>query len=164
MAIELQTGATCAGALITSTTTTDAAGNYLFSGLVAGTFSVCEPSQPVGTTNGSTVAGGIVPVNGSTGAAGVAANPTSTSSQITNIQLKADGSAGEVSGSTGNNFAEIVPSSITGTVFLDQNNNGIQNGPDNGLSGVMIQLLNSVGTVVATTTTDASGNYSFTNL
>ena len=163
VAIELRSGATCAGAPITSTTT-DAAGNYLFSGLVAGTFSVCEPSQPVGTTNGSTVAGGIVPVNGSTGAAGVAANPTSTSSQITNIQLKADGSAGQVSSSIDNNFAEIVPSSITGTVFLDQNNNGIQNGPDNGLSGVMIQLLNSVGAVVATTTTDASGNYSFTNL
>ena len=163
VAIELRSGATCAGAPITSTTT-DAAGNYLFSGLVAGTFSVCEPSQPVGTTNGSTVAGGIVPVNGSTGAAGVAANPTSTSSQITNIQLKADGSAGQVSSSIDNNFAEIVPSSITGTVFLDQNNNGIQNGSDNGLSGVTIQLLNSVGAVVATTTTDASGNYSFTNL
>ena len=163
VAIELRTGATCAGALITSTTT-DAAGNYLFSGLVAGTFSVCEPSQPVGTTNGSTVAGGIVPANGSTGTAGVATNPTSTSSQITNIRLKADGSAGQVSSSIDNNFAEIVPSSITGTVFLDQNNNGIQNGSDNGLSGVTIQLLNSVGAVVATTTTDASGNYSFTNL
>ena len=163
VAIELRTGATCAGAPITSTTT-DAAGNYLFSGLVAGTFSVCEPSQPVGTTNGSTVAGGIVPANGSTGTAGVATNPTSTSSQITNIRLKADGSAGQVSSSIDNNFAEIVPSSITGTVFLDQNNNGIQNGSDNGLSGVTIQLLNSVGAVVATTTTDASGNYSFTNL
>ena len=163
VAIELRSGATCAGALITSTTT-DAAGNYLFSGLGEGFFSVCEPSQPAGTTNGSTVAGGIVPANGSTGTAGVATNPTSTSSQITNIRLKADGSAGQVSSSIDNNFAEIVPSSITGTVFLDQNNNGIQNGSDNGLSGVTIQLLNSVGAVVATTTTDASGNYSFTNL
>jgi hypothetical protein len=64
----------------------------------------------------------------------------------------------------GNNFAEIVLSSISGTVFLDQNNNGVQNGADTGISGVTIQLLNAVNSVVATTTTDASGNYSFSGL
>lgn len=161
--IELHSGTTCSGPLVGSATTTDAVGNYLFTGLAAGNYSVCEPVQPTGTTNGITTAGGIVSVAGSGGTAGAASNPTATSSQIVNIQLTAAG-GGEVSGSTNNNFAEVVPSSISGMVFLDQNDNGVQNAFDTALAGVQIELLNAGNAVVATTTTDASGNYSFTNL
>ena len=168
VSIELRSGATCVGALVsqvglTNPTTTDAVGNYLFSGLAAGTYSVCEPLQPSGTNNGITTAGSIVPVAGSGGVAGTASNPTSTSSQIVNIQLTAGG-GGEVSGSINNNFAEIVPSSISGRVFLDQNDNGVENATDTALSGVQIELLNASNVVVATMTTDAAGNYMFANL
>lgn len=160
--VELRSGSGCSGGLV-ATTTTDVLGNYLFAGLAAGTYSVCQPVQPTGTVNGITTAGTITSVAGSSGAAGTAANPTATTSQIVGILLNAAG-GGEVSGSTGNNFAEVVLSSISGTVFLDQNNNGEQNGVDTGIDGVVIDLLDSGGTVIATTTTDANGNYSFTNL
>lgn len=162
VSIELHSGATCAGALV-STATTDALGNYLFSELAAGAYSVCQPAQPSGTSNGITTAGNIVTNSGSAGTAGVASNPSSSSSQIANIVLGAAG-GGQVSGSPNNNFAEVAGGEISGTVFLDQNNNGVQNGADNGLGSVTLELLNSSGTVVATTTTNASGQYSFTNL
>jgi uncharacterized repeat protein (TIGR01451 family) len=160
--VELRSGADCTAPLA-ATTVTDALGNYLFSGLAAGTYSVCQPAQPAGTTNGIATAGGIVPVNGSGGAAGASSNPTATSSQVVNIQITAGG-GGEVSGSTNNNFAEVVPSSIAGTVFLDQNNNGVQNGPDAGIAGVTVELLDAGNAVIATTTTDADGHYRFDNL
>jgi uncharacterized repeat protein (TIGR01451 family) len=166
--IELRSGATCAGALITQVgltnpATTDAMGNYTFSGLAAGTYSVCQPTQPLSTLNGTTTAGSIASVSGSTGTAGTASNPSATSSQVANIVL-GGGGGGSVSGSPNNNFAEIIPSIISGTVFLDQNNNGVQNGADTGISGVSVELLNNAGAVVTTTTTDTSGNYSFTGL
>src|SRR5450830_225449 len=163
IAINLYSGASCSGTLVSSTTT-DVLGNYMFSGLSASTYSVCEPTQPTGTTNGITTAGSITSVSGSTGTTGTASNPTSTSSQIVNIVLNGDGGGAAISGSAGNNFAEIVLSSISGTVFLDQNNNGTQNGADTGITGVTIELLNNASTVVQTVTTDASGNYSFTGL
>ena len=161
--IELRSGPTCSGALL-ATTTTDASGNYLFSGLAAGTYSVCEPVPPSGTVNGTTTAGPLSPISGSTGTAGTAGNPTPTTSQITGIVLNADGAGGEISGSGNNDFAEIIPSSISGRVFLDQNNNGVQNGADTALAGVPVELLDGGGAVVASTTTDADGTYRFTGL
>lgn len=166
--IELRSGANCSGALVsnaglTNPTVTDVLGNYLFAGLPAGTYSVCEPVQPNGTTNGATTAGTITVVSGSSGTAGTASNPTATTSQIAGIILNASGT-GEISGSPNNNFAEIVPSSIAGTVFLDQNNNGVQNGADTGIAGVLIELLDAGNAVIATTTTAADGSYSFTGL
>lgn len=163
VAIELRSDASCGGALVASAST-DVLGNYLFSGLAAGTYSVCQPAQPAGTSNGATSAGAIVGANGSTGTPGSASNPTATSSQIVGIVLNGDGAGGEISGSTGNDFAEIVPSSITGTVFLDQNNNGVQNGADTGIAGVTIELLDAGNNVLATATTDAAGQYAFTGL
>ncbi|MBK7898669.1 MAG: DUF11 domain-containing protein [Betaproteobacteria bacterium] len=167
--LELRSGSTCAGALVTASgltnpTTSDALGNYLFAGLPAGTYSVCEPVQPTGTSNGITTAGSIVSANGSTGVAGTASNPSATSSRIAGIVLNGDGGTGEVSGSTGNDFAEVVLSSISGTVFLDHNNNGVQGGADTGIAGVTIQLLDSLNALVATTVSDANGQYSFTGL
>ena len=161
--IELRSGANCSGGLITSQTT-DAAGNYLFSDLSAGTYSVCQPSQTANTNNGITTAGSIVSSGGSTGTVGVASNPTSTTSQIIGVVLNGDGSGGKISGSINNDFAEVVPSTISGKVFLDQNNNGVQNGSDTGINLVTIELLDSIGTVITSQQTDSSGNYSFTNL
>ncbi len=162
-AIELRSGASCAGALVASTTT-DSLGNYLFAGLAAGTYSVCQFVQPAGTTNGITTAGSVSSVNGSTGSAGTASNPGATTSQVIGIVLNGDGAGGEISGSPNNNFAEIRPSSIAGTVFLDQNNNGVQNGADTPFTGETIDLLDSGNSVIASTTTDASGQYSFGGL
>ena len=160
--IELRTGATCSGPLAAQTVT-DAMGNYTFANLDAGTYSVCQPGQPAGTINGATTAGTINAINGSTGTPGSGSNPTDATSQIAGIVLNANG-AGEVSGSVNNNFAEVVLSSITGRVFLDQNNDGVANGTDSGIPGVPVELLNGSGTVIRTVQTGPDGSYRFDNL
>lgn len=163
VAITLHSGPSCAGAQVDSTTT-DAQGNYLFHTLSAGTYSVCQAVQPPDTSNSSTTAGSIESVAGSSGSAGTASNPSATSSQIVGVVLNNDGAGGETSGSPGNDFSEITLSSISGQVFLDNNNNGLLNGPDAGIPGQLIELLDGANNVIATTTTDSSGLYSFTGL
>lgn len=70
------------------------------------------------------------------------------------------------SASGGNKLVGTVPPFVTigDRVFVDRNGDGIQTTGETGLNGVTVQLLNSSGTVVATTTTDTSGNYRFTAL
>ncbi len=74
---------------------------------------------------------------------------------LTASQIKADISAGLVAGAT-----------IGNRVFSDLNANGIQDVSDGtgGVSNVIVQLLNEVGTVVAATTSDSNGNYGFSPL
>ena len=140
---------------------TDALGNYAFTGLNAGSYSVTEPTQPTGTLNGITTAGTISGAGG--GTPGSATAVAATPSAINTIVLGRTG-GGLVSSSPNNNFAEVATSIISGTVFLDQNNNGVQNGADTPIANVVVELLNASNAVIATTTTDASGNYSFPNL
>ncbi len=54
--------------------------------------------------------------------------------------------------------------SVSGTVFFDVNGNGVRSSSDPPLTGFAVQLLNGDGAVVATTTTDINGNYTFTQL
>ena len=147
--------------VVTLTTVTDALGNYAFTGLLPGNYTVTETEQPAGTLNGITTAGTIAGSGG--GTAGTATAISVTPSRVSNIILLKDG-GGKVSSSPGNNFAEVVPSSISGKVFLDQNNNGVYELADSPLADVSIELLNNLGAVVATTKTDANGAYSFNNL
>jgi len=56
-----------------------------------------------------------------------------------------------------------VPASISGSKFNDLNGNGIRDAGEPGLAGVTIQLRDSGGQVT-TTTTDASGAFSFNGL
>src|SRR5262249_42050938 len=53
---------------------------------------------------------------------------------------------------------------ITGTVFKDANRNGARDRGEGGIAGRVIQLLDETGAVIATTTTDRNGRYSFDNL
>lgn len=162
--IDLYTGGSCSGAPLQSVVT-DSQGNYLFFGLPQDTYSLCQPTQPSGTTNGITTAGPIAQIDSSTGSSGVASNPNATSSQITGIVLNTNGMGGQTSGSPQNNFAEVVTSSISGQVFLDTTNNGIFNGLDMPLAGELIELFVGLNPIpIQSTTTDALGNYSFTGL
>ncbi|MBF2056431.1 MAG: carboxypeptidase regulatory-like domain-containing protein [Cyanobacterium sp. T60_A2020_053] len=66
--------------------------------------------------------------------------------------------------SNGNNFLDVIKyGSISGTVFDDKGTLGAFDGSDVSLSGVKIELLSGT-TVIASTTTDGSGNYSFIDL
>ena len=53
---------------------------------------------------------------------------------------------------------------IGDTVWADLNCDGIQNAGEPGLANVTVQLKDSNGNVIRTTTTDASGFYQFTGL
>ncbi|QKZ15867.1 DUF11 domain-containing protein [Spirosoma sp. KUDC1026] len=55
-------------------------------------------------------------------------------------------------------------SSVGDKVFADLNRDGLQQTSEPGISGVSVSLLDGTGQVVATTTTNASGIYSFTSL
>src|SRR5207248_1772224 len=50
---------------------------------------------------------------------------------------------------------------VSGTVFNDANHNGRQDRYESGLAHVPLQLIDADGTVVATTRTDARGNYQY---
>ncbi|WP_350287972.1 SdrD B-like domain-containing protein, partial [uncultured Croceitalea sp.] len=55
-------------------------------------------------------------------------------------------------------------SSLGDTVFLDEDQDGIQDPGEEGVDGVIVNLLDCEGNQLDTTTTDANGNYSFTAL
>ncbi|MBD2461533.1 carboxypeptidase regulatory-like domain-containing protein [Oscillatoria sp. FACHB-1407] len=55
----------------------------------------------------------------------------------------------------------IQRATIGDRVFLDRDGNGIQDAGEAGLSGVTVKLLNSSGGLVASTTTNSSGDYNF---
>lgn len=62
-------------------------------------------------------------------------------------------------------IAAFQSGTVTGTVYNDNNNNGAYNvGTDGTLPNVSVELVNGSGTVVATTVTNASGAYTFSNV
>ena len=161
--VSLYAGSSCSGT--PTNTTTDSLGNFSFQGLAANTYSICQASQPTGTINGQTVAGSDITAGSATGSSGTASNPTSSTSSILGIVLGTDGTS--VSSSSGNNFSELVTSSISGKVFSDTNNNGVENGSELGIPSVTITLTGTDylgGAVSESATTNGSGAYSFTAL
>src|SRR5262249_844797 len=54
-------------------------------------------------------------------------------------------------------------SSISGTVFHDDDHDGVQQRGEPGLSGVTVNLLDDTGAVIASTPTDSAGHYRFTD-
>src|SRR5829696_4696066 len=140
------------GALTTPlTTTTDSQGNYTFSDVAAGTYTVTQ-TQPTTPSNQS----GKVSAGNSGGTVATATNA------VSGIVLGASTAA------TGINFAEVPLVSTGGAVFEDTNGNGVKDAGEPGVPNVTITLSgNSVvgGTITPkTATTVADGTYTFTGL
>lgn len=138
------------------TVVTDANGEYSFSNLPPGSYTVTEGKQPAGTADGQTVPGSTGG-SGSTAGSATDSNP----STITSITV----GVGELS--QGNNFGEIPVGSISGKVYNDSNDNGIAENEEGGYAGIVIELAGSddLGNPVKlSTTTDADGNYRFDGL
>jgi large repetitive protein len=148
------TGTDDTGAPVTRNVTTAPDGSYSVPDLRPGTYTITEPTQPAGTTDGRTIAGS---------GGGTPTAPGSTPSAISAIVLTTPGTT-----SSGNNFAEIPnTSAISGRVWLDADNSGGINGSEAGISGVTIELsgTDAAGRPVSrTTTTDAQGDWRFDNL
>jgi len=60
------------------------------------------------------------------------------------------------------NAGVYVPSTFSGNIFLDSMATGTTGGGNSAEADIAVTVLNSNGLAVATTTTDSSGNYSFT--
>ncbi len=130
-------------------TTTDGLGRYAFSqGVDPGTYRVFEV-QP----------GGFFSVGAQAGTVGGQTRGTVTDADtISGIAML----GGE--DSSDNDFGEARPASIRGRVHAELNGDCVWQPGEPLLSGVTVHLLDAQGTIVATTQTDAQGEYSFTDL
>ena len=144
--LTLVLGPNCSGE-VKGVASTDPSGNYSFSGAAAGlTYTICQ-TQPAGYLNGSENPG----VNAS----------SSTPNAITISNLP-------VAGSAGNHFGEIASNSVlAGRVWLDTSNDGVIDGAEAGIAGVVIELSGTDiagNAVTSRATTLADGSYRFEGL
>jgi len=139
-----------AGAVV-DTTTTDGSGNYSFTDLPAGDYQVgfSTPADHVNTFQDQ----------GSDDAA------DSDIDRVTGVTDTITLAQGEDNDSTDAGFVPVAdPGAASGTAWIDSNGDGIQDPGETGQAGVTVTLLDPAGNVLGTTTTDGSGDYSFTNL
>jgi protocatechuate 3,4-dioxygenase beta subunit len=125
-------------------TTTDAKGEYKFSGLAPGVYGI-EEVQPAGYFDGDEHAGSV---------GGTLLGPDS----IINVTLTSGTEA------VGYDFCEHEPVSIRGRVHADTDGDCVLDEGEIALSGVTIYLLDANGSRIDETTTDANGEYEFTGL
>lgn len=141
---------------IVGTTTTNGSGNYLFSGLAAGTYKVVFPVS----ISGAIVTGQNVGADDN-----VDSDPSQSTGETGNIVL-----------ATGQNITNVdagyCPTTLElgNRVWYDANNDGL-NGSENGIANITVNLYKddnndnvADGAAIATQNTDANGYYSFANL
>ncbi|WP_456280461.1 carboxypeptidase regulatory-like domain-containing protein [Cupriavidus sp. JZ107] len=145
------------GAAVNATATTNATGGYSFANLRPGTYTVTETRPASISATGTQVGtGAATPGTGSTNAA---------TQVIAGIGLVSESHA------VNYNFGHQGDTQLTGSVYVDLNNNGRRDTGEPGIAGVAVSLSGNTGAGAAvcsvypcTTTTDANGNYAFANL
>jgi protocatechuate 3,4-dioxygenase beta subunit len=172
------------------TDTTDSEGNYLFTGLVPGSYFVAIQSLPVAyqgfvasgpraaadNTNKGAAAAGYVSVSAlqvvlTTGGALTGESdviPAADGSAETEANTSTGVSVRDVDSFLQHDFGFVEPPAyrIGNLVWRDDNRNGIADSGEPGINGVLVQLLDSSGDVVAETLTAGvgaqAGKYEFT--
>jgi len=142
-------GTDTSGNPVSRSTLTQFDGTYRFPDLPPGTYIITE-TQPAGFDDGKES-------NGDPNSPA----PTVGNDVFSDIVVQPGALRGPL------NFAERPQAGtglITGTVFLDRDRSQAQGPSEPGQPGVLVELLNSIGTVIATTTADPDGNYAFFNL
>jgi hypothetical protein len=140
------TGTNDQGTAVNQTQSTAGDGSYNFANLRPGSYTV-SLTQP----------SGYFPGKNSLGSAG----GTPGNNQFSGIAL-ASGTAG-----VNYNFAELLPTSLSGFVYVDSNDNGVKDSGEAGVSGATVTLTgaNDQGTTInQTQTTAGDGSYSFQGL
>lgn len=140
----------CSGNFI-ATTTTNTNGNYLFSNLNPGDYSVqfIKPAGYFFTTKDANSNGN----DASDSDADVTTGKTICTTLLAGVN--------DMTWDAG--LYRVCSNSIGDFVWHDSNINGIQDNGEKGIAGVVIELLQG-STVIDTTTTDADGKYEFANL
>lgn len=135
------------GQTINVPATTLADGSYSVTGLRPGTYTITE-TQPAAYLDGRDAVGTL-------GAA------TILNDQFVGIDATTPGALG-----MDYNFGELVPSSLSGFVYVDSNNDGTRQGTEAGIPGAIVTLTgaNDLGAVTLAMATLADGSYSFGNL
>ncbi|MBK8348740.1 MAG: hypothetical protein IPL08_14420 [Saprospiraceae bacterium] len=142
--VTLQLKDAVTGAVV-ATTTTDASGNYAFLNVLTGNYVIME-TDPAGYQDVSDV--------------DATPDPDGNDGATPNDMIPVTVGVGE--DDNDNNFVEEQLANIRGNVKADTNNDDTG---DIAIGNVTIELKDAVtGAVVATTTTDASGNYQFLNV
>ena len=142
------TGTDDTGTITPITLTSAADGSYSFGNLRPGTYNVTETLLP-GYLEGLKATNQVVIPN------------SGTTNTISGIAL------GSGNGAAGNNFGDLLPGTVSGSVYVDLNNNGFQDSGENGIAGVTVTVsgTNDLGqSVSASATTSASGTYTFSGL
>jgi len=130
------------GDTLKATLVSDSDGDYLFSGLANGNYIVSIPTLPAGYAY-TTESPDNDPAAGSQRPAVIAAGGT-----VLNLNF---------------GYQAIIPRSVSGTVWEDADMDGVVDATEKLFQGVTIEALDT-GVVIATTSTDASGNYTFSGL
>lgn len=137
---------------VIETVTTDENGDYTFTGVAPGTYTV-DVDLPQGWAHSTQIAKELGSrVNGDEDKSvvndqGIVEVVLATNENKTNVDAVANTSQ-----------------SISGIFFDDVNGDGVQDSGDQPVAGVTVELLDAEGNVVESTTTDANGAYSFTNV
>ncbi|MFO1065992.1 MAG: SdrD B-like domain-containing protein [Pirellulales bacterium] len=130
------------------TTVTDSDGRYSFTNLKVDTFTITEIT-PAGLLEGDAHVGTI-----NTTTVGIAAD----GSRITQISV--------LGGNDGVNydFCEVVPSNLSGYVYVDNDDDGVRDNGERPIGDVKVILWDEAGQQVAETRTDSRGYYHFDNI
>lgn len=142
---------------VVKTTTTNAQGLYMFTDVAAGSYTIGFSNLPAGYAFSPADAG----------ADGVDSDVNPATGRTATITVAGSGNVITTwdAGIVSNPNVFDSKASIGDFVWNDLNNNGIQDAGEPGVAGVTVTLYAADGTtVVATTTTDALGNYQFSNL
>ncbi|MEX2175853.1 MAG: SdrD B-like domain-containing protein [Pirellulaceae bacterium] len=133
---------------IIGTTLTNANGEYEFTNLMPGTYSIVEETPP-GLLDGGDHVGVIN---------GIQVGQVSSNDVIESIVLHG--------GQHGANydFCEKEPAMVAGFVYYDKNDNGLFDSGEAAIPGTTVILLDAGGKQVAQTTSDGTGFYKFANL
>ena len=143
-----------AGALV-KTATTDATGFYSFTGLFANTSYTVEFVKPADTVFTTAVAGTDRALDSN-------ADPVTGKYTLVTPTTGANSATTPDDPSIDAGLVELV--SIGDHVWWDTNRDGLQTAGEAPVAGVVVNLYDAAGVKVATTTTDSTGFYSFTNL
>jgi hypothetical protein len=139
-------------------TVTDAYGNYYFDNLPIGNYQVqVTPPANYSITSQTNTA------DNELAGATTGSDVNATTGRSYTVVL----SAGEIERDIDAGIIFNTPpatANIGDRVWLDTNQDGVQNTGEPGIAGVTVTLYNSAGTTIATTVTDANGNYLFQNV